>query len=279
MNVALCLSGHARTYNRTYRFWHENLISHHPTDVFIHMWDTIGPRWFGEDKVESANPLPRKDHHSGIVESSLVNVDHVREVWNPISLEVSPYLHCHRHFERQVAPIWDERNRRGIAEGFDHHHPLSVRSMLYKRMLCNRMKKDREYLVNQGYDLVIQCRMDVALTKPLDEEVLTNQQPIYFHNSRSISKFPEICDFGAIGTSKQIDFWTDLYFNIDEEFDNAGEDFFQFLNPHRMYAQYLLSTEVPYVERDLGMCIVRDTGIILGWPEAASIVREKLNES
>lgn len=276
MKIALCLSGHARTHETVHKFWQKNLFAPehgHDVDVFIHTWDTIGPRWFGDGRSEAMNPLPRADFHSGIVESPPFDINSMRDLWNPISMVVEDYEQYHDSFANDVIPVLEERNRRDIPAGFEHHHPLSVRSMLYKRAKCNELKTQYEVLTGIEYDLVIQARPDVALTEPLSQVVMNTKDRIFFHNSRSVTREPEICDFGAIGTSLRVNFYCDLYYVLDNELRNVGEDFFQFLNPHKMYVRYFLRNHMNYEERDLGLCIVRDSGQILGWPHAANIVR------
>lgn len=282
MRIALCLSGHSRTHDVVYKFWLKNLMARehgHQVDVFMHLWDTVGPRWFGEGHAESMNPLPRPDFHSGIIKSDPSDLNSIKQLWNPISVVVDNYDAHHNAFIRDVVPVLNERDRRGIPAGFEHHHPLSVRSMLYKRMKCNDLKTAHEILTGVTYDLVIQARPDVALTEPLSQDILNTTDKIMFHNSRSVTKDPEICDFGAIGTSARVDFYCDLYHELNTELESVEEDFFQFLNPHKMYVRYFSHNHMKYEERDLGLCIVRETGNILGWPKAADIVRSYKDES
>lgn len=278
MNIALCLSGHARTYALTHKFWEAHVLSKHNVDVFMHLWDTVGPRSFGESRSERS-PLPREDFDSGIVESPEVNLSHVSKIWNPVAIAVEPYQAMHKKFERLVKPILDERDRRGIPAGFEHHHPLSVRSMLYKRFKCNNLKKVHEDQMGRKYDLVIQTRPDVAITSEIIDKAWNEQNKLYFHNCRSVTPDPEINDFGAFGSSENINKWCDLYLHVDSLFEKIKyqENFFKFLNPHKMYVQYLLEINQPYEELDIGLSIVRDTGIILGWPYAQKIIQGALS--
>lgn len=273
--VALCLSGHARTYESTYWFWKNNLMSQYQTDVFIHLWDTVGPRSFGQDRTEH-NPLPRDDFDSGIVRSAKLDIDHIVNMWNPIAITIEQYDPMHDIFSEMVKPIIEERNRRGIPAGFEHHHPLSVRSMLYKRYRCNEMKTQFERDHHFTYDLVIQSRTDVALAQPIINDVWADRTNLYFHNCRSITPDPEINDFGAMGTSNQIDLWCNLYNKVDGIFNRIKQEdnFFKFLNPHKMYVQYLSQEGQSYKELDLGLSIVRDSGIVLGWPHAQKLIKE-----
>lgn len=274
MRVALCLSGHARTYVFTQQFWNMNLFSKFQTDVFMHLWETVGPRSFGPDRSEH-QPLPREDYHSGINPSQRLDITHVVDVWKPVSITVENYDTLHTSFANAVTPILKERDRRGIPAGFEHHHPLSVRSMLYKRYKCNELKRSYEKLHNMKYDLVIQSRPDVVLTQQLVDQVLLDHSKLYFHNCRSQTPDPEINDFGAIGTSEQIDMWCDLYEKVDGLFDRIRqeENFFKFLNPHKMYVQYLTQENQPYQEMDVHLSIVRDSGIVLGWDHSRKIIQ------
>ncbi len=275
MKVALCVSGHARTYAFTHQFWHRHLISKFQTDVFMHLWDTIGPRSFGEGRSEHS-PLPREDFDSGILQSSTLDINHIAKLWNPTSIVVEKYDTMHNALTQQVTPIIYERDRRGIPAGFEHHHPLSVRSMLYKRFQCNRLKIDYERMYNMKYDLVIQTRTDVAITGDISSEILEDSNKLYFHNCRSVTPDPEINDFGAIGASEKIDLWCNLFnqqFRVFERI-RGDDNFFKFLNPHKMYVQYLMEENQEYKEMDINLSIVRDSGIILGWDHAKKTIQE-----
>ncbi len=272
--VALCLSGHVRTYKFTRQFWIHHVLSQYKVDVFMHLWDTVGPRSFGDNRTEH-NPLPRTDYDSGIVPSNKVDANEVSGIWNPVSLVIENYEDLHNTFVQQVQPILDERDRRGIPAGFEHHHPLSVRSMMYKRFKCNELKSEAESVLGKKYDLVIQTRPDVAITDHIQPIMWTDQSNLYFHNCRSVTPDPEINDFGCMGSSTAVDTWCNLYNKVDSLFDVLKQDdnYFKFLNPHKMYVQYLKSENQPYVESDIGLSIVRDTGIVLGWPHAQNIIR------
>lgn len=275
MKVALCLSGHSRTFDKTYQFWKENLLDQHQTDVFMHLWETSGPRNFGEGKSEQFNPDPREDFDSGILSTPRIEFHSIMAKWLPRVLNIQDYNEMEDDFKQKITPVLQERDRRGIPAGFEHHHPLSVRSMLYKRFRANQVKNQWANLKGIEYDIVIQTRTDVALTAPIS---LPDPSKIYFHNCRSVTTDPEICDFGAIGTTKTIDTWCNLYNEVDELFDILKNDdnYFKFLNPHKMYVQYLQWKNQPYEETDLGLSIVRDTGIVLGWPNAQQTIKERL---
>ena len=274
MKVALCLSGHARTYAFTHQFWNHHVLSKFDTDIFMHVWDTVGPRSFGKGRSEHS-PLPREDYDSGILPSPKLDVNHVMSVWNPKTIVVENYDSLHQSFTEQVRPVIEERDRRGIPAGFEHHHPLSVRSMLYKRFQCNRLKIDYERLYNMKYDLVIQTRSDVAITGDILPEVWENKKTLYFHNCRSNTPDPEINDFGVMGSSESVDLWCNFFNHSFRVFDKirSEENFFKFLNPHKMYVQYLAQEYQEYKEMDINLSIVRDSGIILGWDHAKATIR------
>jgi hypothetical protein len=275
MKIALCLSGHMRTHVWAHQFWQKNLLSLYDVDVFIHTWDTVGPRSFGKYSTEH-NPVPREDYNSGILSSPEINISEVISTWNPKQFVVDAYADFHDTFQKQIVPILNERDRRGIPAGFEHHHPLSVRSMLYKRFVCNQLKIEYEQVNNMKYDLVIQTRPDIVLTSPISDDILHDHSLLYFHNCRSVTPDPEINDFGCIGSSENIDVWCDLYNKIDLLFSilQKEQNFFKFLNPHKMYYQYLLQENRAYKELDINLSIVRDSGIILGWPHAQQLIQE-----
>jgi hypothetical protein len=265
------MSGHARTYDKTYQFWQEHLLSKYDVDIHLHLWDTIGPRSFGPGRREDA-PLPRGDFESGILPSASVNQNnHLWDMWKPTTLTIQMYDQYHTTFVNDITPILDERNRRGIAAGFEHHHPLSVRSMLFKRWKCNKVLARYDVM----YDMVIQTRMDIAPARPMEIDVTDTLQ---FHNCRSVTAEPEIADFAAIGSPSAMNVWCNLYeeqLNLFERV-KTEDNFFTFLNPHKMYVRYLTEQQQPYVETDLGLCIVRDNGHLLGWPHDKRRILEKL---
>jgi len=274
MKIALCLSGHARTYDTTYKFWEKNLLSLHNVDIFMNLWDTVGPRYFGVNHTEQS-PLPREDFNPGVLRSPQIDVSDIIRIWNPTAIQTDVYEQLHPVFVTQSIPVLVERDYRGIGAGFEHHHPLSVRSMLYKRWMCNQLKCTREEEMGSKYDLVIQTRPDVALTNTLPDEIFQDTERLYFHNCRSETPDPEINDFACIGSSHNVDIWCNLYNRIDTLFHilQKQDNFFKFLNPHKMYYQYLLHEGINYKEMDIHTSIIRDTGIVLGWPHSQQLIK------
>jgi hypothetical protein len=266
-----------RTHLLTHAFWQNNLLSLHEVDVFIHTWDTVGPRSFGKYSTEHA-PRPREDFDSGILSSPNINVDEVVNTWKPLQFVVESYENLHATFEQQIIGVLNERDRRGIPAGFEHHHPLSVRSMLYKRFKCNKLKCAEEIKMGKKYDLVIQTRPDIAVVNPFVSDTLDGSDILHFHNCRSVTPDPEINDFGCISSSEAMDVWCNLYNKIDGLFDILRHDdnYFKFLNPHKMYVQYLMNEKQTYKEIDLRLSIVRDTGIVLGWERDKNVITETL---
>ncbi len=44
MKIALCFSGQARSFDKGYDFYKQNLLDHYDVDVYIHSWKFDGER-------------------------------------------------------------------------------------------------------------------------------------------------------------------------------------------------------------------------------------------
>lgn len=120
MRIALLMSGHARTYERTHWGWYDHLFSEFDTDVYFSIWDTIGPR----------NMMPDgRDYESGVTPSSLIDVKDIESIWNPKALHVELYDKFHNEFLTRAQKWYTVRDRLGLRT---IDRPLANFSMYYK---------------------------------------------------------------------------------------------------------------------------------------------------
>jgi hypothetical protein len=245
MKIALCMSGHARTYVRTFEFWRDNLLLHHDVDVFFHLWDTVGPREMGGGL----------DGKSGVERSSLIDVEHITSLWQPKKIAVEQYMYFHSVFESRSRKWYHTRNGLGLRT---IDRPLANMSMYYKWRACNDMKNQYMIANNVSYDMVIRSRPDIALRSPLPEECFTDQSYTYTPRNGSWG-YDEISDYMVIGTNKQLDHWCKIYDQIDEKYENAlhDGDFTKALYPHKLFYYHFVEHDQPFKQLDIHCDIIR----------------------
>lgn len=245
MKIALCMSGHARTYIKSYEFWRDNLLSRHDVDIFFHLWDTVGPREMGGGL----------DGQSGVEPSPSVNVNELIALWQPKQVAIDPYIYFHPRFNVQADRWYKTRWALGLRE---IDRPLANFSMYYKWRECNQMKN--QYALQHGinYDMVIRSRPDVALFAPLPDEVFTDQSQTYVPINGSWSA-TEISDYIVIGTNEQIDHWCKIYEQIDEKYEKAlaDDDFTKALYPHKLFYYHFVEHDKPFKQIDINCEIIR----------------------
>ncbi len=56
MKIAVCLSGHLRTFDANYESWETHLFSKYDCDTFLHTWDVTGNK-IGDGDVNVTEQL------------------------------------------------------------------------------------------------------------------------------------------------------------------------------------------------------------------------------
>lgn len=142
MKVAVCLSGHLRSFHQTYKSLQQNILSQFDCDVFIHTWDVLGV-------------TPHLDGRLVLINTSQIS-DQIISAYNPKNIRV-------------------EKPHRGSGERYrkylvDNRDPNGVVMMFYKIEACHNMA--RTFNRRNNYDVFIRCRPDLEFTNKLNHQDL-----------------------------------------------------------------------------------------------------------
>lgn len=241
MKIALCMSGHSRSHERTVGGWSAHLLSRYDVDVFFHLWDTDGYRATGENT----------DGHSGVIEGNKIDVSKIQSLWKPAKIVIEQYSLFHDRFKDRADKWYAARNERGLRV---IDRPLSNFSMLYKWHECNQM------MLNSGtkYDAVIRTRPDMGLNGPISEEHLQQSDNLLLPRKGSWAA-DEPSDYMTIGTPELMTRWCDMYNQLDTKYENsiAEGDFSKALHIHRLFHYHLIDNNIPFRVIDVDCEIVR----------------------
>lgn len=243
MKIALCMSGHIRTFDKTYQSWYDNLISQYNTDLYLHLWDSVGPKDMSQHNL---------DFKSGVDQSNMFNVENFVKTYGTsvnYSLFVESYDVHYQKFSDRAVSWYEQRDKQGLRT---IDRPLANFSMYYKWYKCN------ELIEYKDYDLVIRTRPDIALNSRLPIECFVDSSQMYIPVAGSWGG-DEISDYMTIGTQEQITKFCDLYNNLDEMYECAvaNGDFTKVLYPHRMFHFWMERQNLNYKACDINCEIVR----------------------
>lgn len=190
--VALCISGHFRSYEQAYSSLKKAILNPIRPDIFIFTWNTVG--YDGAD---------RGDNHLVKVP---INQHRLQQLFAPKQMVIEP------------ARVWDTR-KYAHRLGSGLRTPYNVNGMFYGIYKANQLKKEFEKKHNFTYDIVIRGRADLLFNNLLnmnDIENCKNTNGIYFPKFGS---YGGINDQFAFGSSKSMDLYAETYNNLDKYFD------------------------------------------------------------
>lgn len=141
MKIAICISGHLRTFELTHQSLRRNVLNKYDCDVFISTWNNIG------------NTLYHEHYKPGFDESDdRANLDRIKEVYTPTGMLVEDSTSADIKAMKKPFEGLKTRNNAEIYQ---------VVPMFYKMWNCNQLKKAHEEKNGFKYDLTLKCRPDV----------------------------------------------------------------------------------------------------------------------
>jgi|LakMenE01Jun11ns_1017448.scaffolds.fasta_scaffold9954871_6 hypothetical protein len=217
MKVAVCLSGQTRSLEKTWQSIQEFLVEPYQSDIFVHTW-----------------------HDSpGVSNTSLRCLDNVDNFFG--DKIVSSLYESHK----DVSPYLKSASKENQS------------SMFYSILACNELKKSFETKNSFKYDLVIRSRMDCLFHQEIekssidkllcDENLILvrgeSDHRIFNGNFFFDQKKSYICDIFAIGSSKSMDIFCDVY-NHDELlksdfYDDSESKIPELLKPNNVRPDWL----------------------------------------
>lgn len=231
MKVAVCLSGHFRSFNRIYQSIINNLIEPNHADVFIAAWvDNMG-NWL----PRTATPNPR--NHPGFrLDSPVVSCEFISDV---ITILKPKAMHLDHYFlhDQQFQTMLHQYNDWHSSD--IHHAPKSTLSMNWIRQVSIKLKYWYEQQHNFMYDYVVYTRFDIEHRKRLDISQLDSN--IITCCKGGADWHPGDIWFG--GPSNLMDTVGNQFSNIDELIDAKTFNF----GPHEWQYAYFKYKQIPWI--------------------------------
>jgi hypothetical protein len=225
MRTALCLSGHFRSYERTFETLQKSIIGPFNPDVFISTEENLGyNNGIGGD---------RGDRH--LIKTPL-DISKIEKLYNPKKIIVEP---------RQKWEINKYINRLGPGS----HGAEQMFGMFYGVYKSNQLKIDYEKENNFIYDIVIRCRPDIYFDSILDIQKINGICFPKFGNYSGLN------DQFAFGDSHSMNLYSKLYENLDMHFDSGC-----LWHPETMLKYNINYYNIPIHRTDIKFRILRANG-------------------
>lgn len=228
LKVALCISGHLRTFEQNYQSVYTHIISKYDCDVFVHTWDTLGLHHRHLD-------VPISPIHTNNI------LDRINKIYNPKKLVVE----INRPFE--ITPIIKQRS-------FEFRDLSGILSMFYKIEACNTLKIEYEKENDFTYDCVIRFRGDLFLESPLPLDTSSNMNYLYLP---MFGNFHGLNDQFAFGGSKVMDVYSSLYSNIENHLRHGAV-----MNPEKLLDFHVKANNIPTAKFNVKYVIKRANGLV-----------------
>jgi hypothetical protein len=193
MKVALCLSGHFRSYERVYPILKQSIIDPYHSDVFIATWDSVG-----FDGV-------RGDHQFMNLK---LNEESLRTLFSPKKMFIEPQKK------------WDT-SKYQVIHNIGLRNPEIIFGMFYGIFAANKLKSEFEQENNFKYDVVIRSRADLFFESILPANELKEASE---NNHVYVPKFGNyngLNDQFAFGCSDSMNLYCDTYPNLDKFYDEG----------------------------------------------------------
>jgi SAM-dependent methyltransferase len=228
LRVALCISGHLRTFDRNFASLKDSILTRYNCDVFIHTWDQLGMSYrFGDAKLHMLNPNNM--------------MDRINYFYNPKQIVIESQSNF------KASPLM-------IKKGEPGRDTVGTASMYYKIEACNKLKQDYEKQNNFKYDFVIRFRSDLFVEQPLPLDQFTSKDYLYVP---IFGNFGGINDQIAFGGSEVMDLYSSCYSNIENLLKNGA-----WMNPEKLLQFHVEDKKIPLLKVPMRYNIRRANGLV-----------------
>jgi hypothetical protein len=143
MKIAICISGHLRTFELCHQSLKRNVLDKYDCDVFVSTWNNIG------------NTLYHAHYKPGFDEvDDRINVNRIIEVYKPVDMLIEDS--SADEIKNIKKPFSGLKTRNGA-------DVYQVVPMFYKMWNCNNLKKAYEEKNGFKYDITVKCRPDLYI--------------------------------------------------------------------------------------------------------------------
>lgn len=228
LRVALCISGHLRTFEQNFISVREHILNRFNCDVFIHTWDTLGMPY---RQLDSRVHNIKTDHM----------VETINRIYAPKKLIIEP-------------------TKRFLVSNLMHKAMIDYRdipgilSMFYKIEVCNNIKSEYERENNFLYDIVIRFRGDLCMMAPLPINQDTNLNRLFIPQ---YGNFSGLCDQFAFGSSQVMDIYSSLYSNLEKHLETGAK-----LNPEKILLYHVEANHLLVEKSNVKFVIKRSNGLV-----------------
>ncbi|MCZ2224453.1 MAG: methyltransferase domain-containing protein [Chitinophagales bacterium] len=235
LKVAICISGHLRTFDKTYNSFLSNVIIPSQEKVarlntFISTWETIGTHG---SKGNS------DDHLSNI--KTIDKKYEIEKILNPVDLHIDQYYEYEEFLQK-------------FRKDINNHHVDTYVAMFYNMYNLKKMIEKYENENNIKYDLIIRTRSDLLFRSKVNfcdfqkDYVYSPTIGRYFQNGMN--------DQFAIGNNENMK----IYFNIFEKLAEYIKTRRDLPRPEHLIRHHLFSNGVPLKNFQVNYAILRANG-------------------
>ena len=191
MKVAICLSGHFRSYEKCLNTLKNSILNNFDIDIFIYTWNTIG---FDGN---------RGDSH---LINKRLNISDITNLYQPkkISIEFQKKWDASKYINKKNSGLRDSEILLGMFYG------------IYK---SNELKSRFEIENNFKYDIVIRSRPDIFFESNLYHKDLINVKTSSGIWIPKFGNYNGLNDQFAYGDSNSMDLYSNIYNNLDKYYD------------------------------------------------------------
>lgn len=251
--MAICLTGLARGWKRSYPLFKQYMIDRYDVDVFINIRSEVG--WYTGRKAylpESPGGFvnvaatDRGFHDSG----EIVDVKDMIETYNPVTVRVENFDNYCELFKEEAKnfPKAYTRPAGTIAQSWMAHRGFEL-------------VQDHVGLRQAKYDIVVRARPDVTFEQ---DPGIWDLNTVYTLPSRNRIN-QGTGDSVQIGSYAQIETLANMYFHIPELYGVLGVSC-----PHMYMAQWIRENRLPWKEMPIGAHVEHSqSGIVYAEPEEA----------
>lgn len=214
MRIALCLSGHFRSYKKVFPFFTEYILKplkeQGEVDIFISTWKTLHPKrgWH----------IPKKEIDS----SEPVDIQDVVNCYRPKKLLMEGFDEIKQNFL-----IRNFTNKKIPEEaGIGDMGTLFSTPMFYKIASCNALKSLYEQEHNFCYDFVFRLRPDQRPDSEIDLNVLGDASRLTILSNNLVGQETRIDDTFFSGSSEVMDKTCSFYYNLVDIFAKCEAEIF-----------------------------------------------------
>lgn len=244
MRIAICLSGHVRSYQTTHPHFVEALINPnagHQIDIFLSTWSNIDAIISGHNfRVRAIPPqVP-------------INLDDILARYRPVKYHIDEAIDLShvRDFD-----IYKLNMRPGTI-------PIAIFSMFYKMGHADKLRQQYQEEHGFTYDAVVRTRFDLIYPRPF---ILTEFDLNFLHLPSMIEGvYRPVCEWCgrawrndkfAIASAENMRRYALLHDYMNQMWDDGVP-----MQPEVMLHEHLVRQNVPYAELGHELTIIRNWG-------------------